>query len=614
MDPYQEEYIANLKEIASLAARKKPGNRSFEEYQEGLLRNRRRIEKIVDRNMEMLKSELFPLLDHLPEAKEEEISKLQEFAGKLFQVGEELDTGLYCQIHQALLNRARQAKDHNGIIRELYWLGIGRHNCCSKLLGLEFSMVKTYMTKMRLCFTEAGAYLKYFAQIDDTDTKGYIIRSRANISLGQFASCSEKIRQVRQTLQILKDPYYQEKAPDLPWDTFIFKTHRQMADSISYSRDDAMSADDVEAIMESVHYVFQTHIQEAAAQRERLPIQSAFSYYSIFYYCGLYTLDSLLNKMEQLMDTADQTDFSLENLYGFISLPAYYCQYLRQYPDYLPARKEYIENLYKRILDYVEVFPDAPENEMLFLYLRQLFNNFVETKNSISYGEFLVKLLIRFAPDTYIQSYIVANAAAVFSRIIMLEEPDFFDDIEEIRCLADPEAKLKAAVEYAFFSGLYHDAGKINFINLYVQTGRQWFEEEYEMTRLHTEMGNICLMERPSTCRYAAAALGHHSWYDGSWGYPNSYKRLECPKRQMVDIISLVDWLENTTDAHCQFTGVKMTFDEAVQSAIGLEGRRFSPLLTARLRDSRIVEQLKEAFIQGRLEAGRRLYQEEKQT
>ena len=117
MDPYQEEYIANLKEIASLAARKKPGNRSFEEYQEGLLRNRRRIEKIVDRNMEMLKSELFPLLDHLPEAKEEEISKLQEFAGKLFQVGEELDTGLYCQIHQALLNRARQAKDHNGIIQ-----------------------------------------------------------------------------------------------------------------------------------------------------------------------------------------------------------------------------------------------------------------------------------------------------------------------------------------------------------------------------------------------------------------------------------------------------------------------------------------------------------------
>lgn len=612
MQPYQEEYVANLKEIAALATRKKTEGRSFERYLEALEENRIRIARKVERNMELLRMELFPLLDHLPQAGEEEIQALQTFAGRLFQVGEELDVGLFCQIHQALLNCARLKKDQNGMIRELYWLGLGRNNRCSKLIGLEYSMVEAYTFEMRLCFTEAAAYLKYFAQIKDSETRAYILRSRANTALGQYASASEKIQRVKQTLQIMQDKYYQEMEPDLPWDKYIFMTHRQMASSISFSKENVMTPEDVEAVMESVYLVYQTRIQEAAAREEKPPIHPAFSYYSISYYCGLDTFDGMLTKIEHLMDMTDLSDFSSENMYGIISLPAFYLQYLKQYPDRIPSRTEYIESLYQRVLDYVEVFPDAPENELLFLYLRQLANNYVETKNSIPYGEFLLKLLMRFAPDIYIQSYIVAEAAAVLSGIILEEEPDFFDDIGQIREAKDLEQKRLAVKRYAMACGFLHDAGKINFINLYAQTGRQWFEEEYEMTRLHTIVGESCLRECASTRQYAAAALGHHSWYDGSRGYPDAYRRLECEERQMIDVISLIDWLENVTEAQCLFTGVKMTFDAAVQNAVGMEGRRFSPLLTARLRDRQIVAQLEQAFTEGRRKACRQLYEEDR--
>ncbi len=611
MQPYQEEYIANLREIAALAARKKTEGYTFESYQTELAKNRNRIAGKVERNMELLRAGLFPLLDHLPESGEEELQELQEFAGRLFQVGEELDVGLFCQIHQALLNCARLKKDQAGMIRELYWLGIGRNNRCSKLVGLDYSVVENYVFEMRLCFTEAGAYLKYFDEIEDSETRGYILRARANTALGQYASASGKIQRVRQTLQILQDRYYQEKEPGLPWERYIFMAHRQMASSISYSRENVMTAEDVEAVMESVYIVYQANMQEAAKRGERPPIHSAFNYYAISYYCGLDTMDGLLSKTEHLMDTTEISDFTSENMYGLISLPAFYLQYLKQFPERIPGRAEYIENLYRRILDYVEVFPDAPENEMLFLYLRQLANNYVETANSIPYGAFLLKLIMRFAPDIYIQSYIVAKAAAVFCDILMAEEPEFFDDIEQIREVQDLEEKRHEVRKYAMACGLLHDAGKINFINLYTQTGRQWFEEEYEMTRLHTIVGESCLRECASTCRYAAAALGHHSWYDGSRGYPAVYERLECRERQMVDVISLIDWLENVTDAQCLYTGVKMTFDAAVKTAVSLEGRRFSPLLTARLRDGQIVAQLEKAFAEGRREACRQLYEED---
>lgn len=80
MQPYQEEYIANLKDIAANTARKKPEGLSFEAYQAELSANRGQIEQKVMRNMELLKGELFPLLDHLLEADETVLAQLQEFA------------------------------------------------------------------------------------------------------------------------------------------------------------------------------------------------------------------------------------------------------------------------------------------------------------------------------------------------------------------------------------------------------------------------------------------------------------------------------------------------------------------------------------------------------
>ncbi len=55
MQSYQEEYIANVKDIAALTAHKSPGGRSFEEYLEELLANRREAEQKTNRTMELLR-------------------------------------------------------------------------------------------------------------------------------------------------------------------------------------------------------------------------------------------------------------------------------------------------------------------------------------------------------------------------------------------------------------------------------------------------------------------------------------------------------------------------------------------------------------------------------
>lgn len=608
MEPYQEEYIENLTQIASLTAWKKPDGLSFEAYARRLRENEALREEKAKRNMELLRGRLFPMLDDLFHCGAETIAGLEEFSFQLYDGRKELDVGLFCQIRQALLILARQKRDRNAIIRGLYWLGMGRISLVRKLVGLELSDIQKYTVQMRLCFTEGAAYLKYYDEIDDTETRGYILRCRANIALGQFSTPGEKVHLVKKTLEILQDKDYQEKAPDLPWDRFIYLTHQNMASSISYSRQKVMTPQDMADIMESVYIVYQRRIQEAEEVGTRPLAWSVFNYYAIQYYCGIFDLEFLLKKVEELLNAADPADFSAEGMYGNISLAAFYCQYLRQYPEKVPGRTGYLEWLYRRVLDYVNAFPITQENGVLFGYLRQLAYTFVETEHSVPYAEYLELILVRFAPEVYLHSQIVGTAAAAFCGLIMEDEPNFFDDIDFIRAVDNPAEKRRVVLDYAMGCGAFHDVGKINVIELYSRSGRQWLEGEYEMAHLHTLGGERLLSDRESTRRYAAAALGHHGWYDGSRGYPSAYRRLECPERQMVDVVGLVDWLDNTTRTERIYAGVEKTFDEAVQDAVALEGRRFSPLLTARLRDSETVECLRAAFEEGRRNACRRMY------
>ena len=423
MQAYQEEYIANLKEIAALADRRKPEALAFSAYELRRRQNEGLARQKVKRNVELLRGGLVPALDHLFEAKEEEVRELEDFAAKL---AGGVDAGLFRRIHQALLSLARLKRDRTAAIRELYWLGMGYYWLCNNLAGLDLELIEKYVSRMRLCFTEAAAYLKYFDEIEDTETRGYILRSRANMALGPFKSQGEKIRLVRETLRIMQDERYQEVEPNLPWERYLYMTHQQMASSIAHDKSKVMSPEDTASIMESVYIVYQQRIQEAEARHERPTLRWAFPCCTIEYYCGLYDFGRLLAKIEKLLDAADPEDHSPEGVYGIVSLPAFYCQYLMQEPERIPGRAAYVDGLYQRALDYVDSFP-AEEQENLALYLWQLSCTYIETGGGMSYGAFLEEIMLRFAPELYLHSRMVAAArrAEIYEDIMAM--PQGFD-------------------------------------------------------------------------------------------------------------------------------------------------------------------------------------------
>lgn len=610
MQPYQEEYIANSREYNSLTVKRLPEDGSFSDYTVRLKQYRMRRAALAEQNMELLREHLLPILDHLPDADEGTLTELGEYAGKLYDGRNGLDVGQFCLIHRSLLGLARQRGDRSGIIRELYWLGIGYHAFYgSRLAGVGMEYAATYQNAMRLCFAEASAYLKYFDEIPDTETRSYIMRSLANVAMGTTYSVSARIALLKRALQVFQDPYYRERAPELPWDRYVRQTHLLMVSSLSHDGTRAMTPQDVSEIMESTHIIYHDREEAAKQKGEPLPAQQVFRTASIEYYCGILNLDGYLSTLEHQIDAADSNSFSDENTYRLISLPAFYCVYLSEHRESLSSRAAYLARLYRRIMDYMDAFPEGQEDTQLFLYLRQMAEAFVEAEHTIPYGGFLARALGRFAPEIYIQSNRVAEGAVALCGVILDEEPSFFDDIDFIREIPDRAEKRETALAYVRGCGEFYDVGKINFLELYTRTARQWLGDEYEIARLHTVRGAVMLSGRESTRRYAPAALGHHAWYDGSHGYPDSYHRLECPQRQMVDVIALVDWLASAPETGKLRRGRDMTFDGAVAEAIAQEGRRFSPLLTARLRDAGVVERIRAALEEGRQAAYRVLYE-----
>lgn len=611
MRPYQEEYLDNLRQFDALFQHRRPEGLDFEAYLAQAKSDREELLRLSRRNMELLRRELFPSMEGLYGWEPEQVAELEEFSFQLYDARAELDVGLFCQIHQALLGLARFSEDRDAVIRELYWLGMGSNALSSKLVGLPLADIQSYTLRMRRYFIEAAEYLADFEEIDSTETKGYILRSRANISLGQFPTPGEKISLIKDTLKILQNKRYQELAPDLPWDRFIYLTHQNMTSSISHSREKVMSPEEMASIMPSALIVYQGRYEVGRDLHQQPAARPAFGYHALEFYCGLTNLDTFLTRMEELLDGAIASDYSPDGMYAMLSLPAFYSLYLSQYPDAIPPREEYLQGLYRRMLAYADACPGELGDQRLFLYLRQLCFTFIETEGGVLYSEFLLKLLLRFAPEVYRHSHLVGEGARALCAAILEDDPAYFDEIDFIREIADPEQKRAAVLDYAMGCGLFHDAGKMSVIELCSRTARQWLDEEYEMARLHTLSGRILLEERPSTRRYAPAALGHHAWYNGgSQSYPDTYRRSECPARRMVDVISLVDWMETRLNSAHMYRLEAKPFEQVAREAIQLGGTRFSPRLTALLQDGKTAERLKTALEAATLNAYRRMYED----
>ena len=578
MEKWQEQYAENTAEIQRLSNFYASSAQGFADWYSERREACERIRALRDENLKLLEEYLFPSLDELHSAGEETIRNLDAFSDALMDWKTNLDCGVYTAIHDALLSVFRVRKDRGNVIRELYKLGMGYYYLRRFLEGIEADDSSAFAFQNEMLFTEAGSYIRYYDEIDDEATRGFIIRALANTALCTD-DVSRKVAASAKTLQITQDPHYREKAPGLPWDAFVRKTHQQMSANRSELSSGGLTSAELAVILDSCYEVFKPE-----EQNENPSIRWLWPYYEMEYNCGIVSLEPTMRRLESLIERTPKDRYDMSGLYGNVQLPIYYGRLLKDNPKQkeMPAKIRFLNGAYRKMLDTLLTCPAEYLDDYFFYTACAVITDYYEIPGVPTYREVTKALMKRFGGEDYIRMRRTGALTRCICGFILAHEGDFFDDIPFIAAAENPEAKRDLLLEFAEECGLYFDFGLIKMNIGRTMMTRNLFENEYRMYLLHTISGHDDLLARPSTRHFADVALGHHRWYDGTDGCPAQYIRTESPYRQMTDVAACAAVIIAEYDGD-----LGSVIDKMQKTA----GRQFSPMVAAYLTDPALLAQ-----------------------
>ena len=600
MREYQQQYLKNLEQVTLLSATSGDLMLDAAEFLRVRQEKHDRIGALVEENTSLLRKDLFPLLDDIITASDDDIRDLDEFAAAL--VPGNRDVMLAYHIHNALIGYARHHTLRDMLIRELY-------NTAMDLFYLD-SLINTtdpyrYSWKMLMLFGEAASYIKVYDKIEDPEIRGYIHRSMGNLALGYHAETQKdgekKLEVIRRSLQILNDPAYRQKTPSLPWDTYIYKSHQERTTALNYLRRGLVPASTIREVMESAEYVWEHNLE--ASRRRGQPVSTRWhaTYYTAQYHCGVLTLKQLLTRLEELYMGRDPSDYSDEGVYCNFFLPALYASYVQREDHYRTAKKEVIGHMYRMLLRYVQgVTPD----KMTFFFVRNLmttFISFIEYPDGIQQRDYLLQLVVCRTPETFIYLQMTACTARILLTRVIEDRPELLVGVCGCQDADDVRAARKELAQLAYDCGMFHNIGQLNFMRMTSMAGRHWFKEEQELFQYHVKIGAKILKSCESTRRFASSAEGHHFYYDMLGGYPQEYDPREHDDQVMVDIVGIAAYFVRMLDNTIDYTKKPLTMEAALEKIKERSGTRFSPQLVRIFSETE--NELREYLKDGKLKA-----------
>lgn len=592
MQPYQLRYIENTKKIADMISFYRGAGSDFDSWYRERKDLQQEITSLREDNLRLLNDYLFPTLDELYSASAETIKDLEDFAADLLDWHTNLDCGVYLVIHDSLLSLCRTRKDRNGIIRELYLVGMGLYFQRRMVEGVDSPLSQELMFQNEMAFTEASSYFRFFEDIDDEETRGYMIRAYANIAI-----CSKdyhkKIAATNTALKIIQDEHYRELAPDLPWERFLRAAHQQMSSNRSDLAREKLTKEELALVLESCYEVFKPE-----SETDNPSIRWLWPYYDMEYSCGYVDLKTTMERLETLIDQSPEDQYDQSGLYGNVQLPIYYGRLIKANPQ-LQSEEHYIRyfaKAYRKMEKMMLSYPSEKKDDFTVYLLTLVISDYYEMEGVTDYRRFMVKLMQQFAGDVYIRSRRIGDIMRAISEAILENDPGFFDDIPRFGSMS-AEEKMSEIPKYAEECGLFHALGMIKMNVTRTMETRNLFASEEQIYQLYVKSGYDDLAARKTTEMYADIALGHRIWYSGNGGYPESYERIDSPFRQMTDVCALSVYL-----AEGEGTDIRSRIDRLLLKDDG----KFSPLVLSYVSDEKLKARISDIIT----DDGKKYYRE----
>lgn len=537
------------------------------------------------------------------ELTDKEVTDLLEFADKLYAFLQQNDIGTSYRVHRLVYDYAERKGDFDLRIRQLYNLGTNLYYLNLQMAELG---VNLYGKEVADYLRQAADYLDRCHEIENEETKGYILRCLSNMWLAdEKTSCAHQpcipfdlistypaFKQYFDSMMALyTDPEFRALLPDFPWERAIYNLHYnrcQYCQKIQKHHPRAIMED----VFESAQYVYEHYSQFSQQNASVQDGEVVYFYTAIKCKLGLITLPEMVDVLIALAESADPNDFSVAGITLNLQIPLYLEYAYHAMTD--EQRAPYLEKLSvisKATNDYLL---RTPHNEFSNVVTRAVGESIrFRMNHNKSLSRQMFNALLFCHPPTYIHVHMTATLSRKLMIHMAKTVPEklvgIYDlhDAEAIRARAD---ELGGRV---FLSALYHDVGKLMLLDYISIYGRKLLDEEFTAIKLHSQIGSA-LMDHLDAPELSAVSLHHHRYYNGQGGYPQNCP--PCPERfkAFVDIVTVCDSIEAATDDIGRSYSVAKSFSQIIEELRSESGTRYSPDVVALFDDEEFFQSVEQ--------------------
>lgn len=329
-------------------------------------------------------------------------------------------------------------------------------------------------------------------------------------------------------------------------------------------------------------------------------------------YSNLFSIaDNLLKELESMEFDTVEDDFLWNLYYPYVQtacLVFKVCLYKKEYAA-SPLMREFIHR-------GTEIFNKFPKDE----YVWMMYGNHTEwcehalgVLDSQEEQEKLIKsIIVKGQIQTYIHSQMVAFLADTILEQIIQNRPALLLSLPFYKTAADVQRNAEKLHDYVSHAAFYHDIGKNRIAAVINQQIRKLSDDEFALIRQHPEHPETGVLKGSSNfVQYYDIIAGHHKSYDGKTGYPAYFDNVHSPFRILIDLITICDCLDASTDRLGRNYAGGKKFEEVLLELKQGMGTRYNPdIVNLILENETLKKDLNTIVTDGRQDVYYQTYKE----
>lgn len=313
-------------------------------------------------------------------------------------------------------------------------------------------------------------------------------------------------------------------------------------------------------------------------------------------YLGGISISEMLDTYVNWLNGADPTQYDWMNVENNL-LPVLYTFWLCEArPEWTDTCRSFLLEGQCKSFEYIKNSRDKGAYECMQRFTSYIMNSYIELDGGIPFRHYYENILAATQPTLYVHCRMVTKISLAILDELYRQNPDLLLYVNGCETMEGVHASIDKTREFLFYCGMFHDAGKLYFLDTINLFARSLFNEEFDLIRLHPQMGYELLNKWDSTRPYAEAALYHHLWYDEKSGYPREYTYKGNDNAILYQILTCADCLDAATDSVGRAYSSGKNFADMLADLRCNAGRMFNPDLV-QLFDSEQLQQQIESLI-----------------